>query len=78
MTYYFGIPSDYAHDMHGTTHMLAFERYGSRDVYESRYLPRECLTGAGLVQWTSQVSRNGQVPYKGSGGHDDQARPHAL
>jgi hypothetical protein len=35
MTYYFGIPFDYAHDLHGTTHMFAFERYGSKDVFQT-------------------------------------------
>jgi len=32
MSYYFGIPFDYAHDIHATTSMFAFERYSSKDV----------------------------------------------
>ena len=32
MTYYFGIPMDYADDFASTTSMLAFEIYGNRDV----------------------------------------------
>ena len=32
MTYYFGIPLDYAHDFSNMTSMLAFEVYGKREV----------------------------------------------
>ena len=32
MTYYFGIPMDYADDISGTTSMFAFEVYGKREV----------------------------------------------
>ena len=32
MTYYFGIPMEYADDFAATTSMLAFEVYGKRDV----------------------------------------------
>jgi hypothetical protein len=32
MTYYFGIPLDYAHDFSKTTSMFAFEVYGCREV----------------------------------------------
>ena len=32
MTYYFGIPMDYAHDFDQTTSMLAFEVYDRREV----------------------------------------------
>jgi len=32
LTYYFGIPFDYAHDISSTTLMFAFEGYGNRDV----------------------------------------------
>jgi hypothetical protein len=32
MSYYFGIPLDYADNHSGTTSMLAFEVYGTREV----------------------------------------------
>ncbi|KAK3704725.1 hypothetical protein LTR37_013699 [Vermiconidia calcicola] len=36
MTYYFGVPLDYAHDFAKTTSMFAFEVYGRReDLYET-------------------------------------------
>jgi hypothetical protein len=39
MTYYFGIPMDYADDVSGTTSMFAFEVYGKREVSDER---RQC------------------------------------
>ncbi|KAK5680758.1 hypothetical protein LTS10_006514 [Elasticomyces elasticus] len=37
MTYYFGIPLDYADDFPKTTSMLAFEVYGCREEYKDLY-----------------------------------------
>ncbi|KAK3638167.1 hypothetical protein LTR56_013196 [Elasticomyces elasticus] len=37
MTYYFGIPLDYADDFSKTTSMLAFEVYGCREEYKDLY-----------------------------------------
>jgi hypothetical protein len=43
LTYYFGIPLEYASDMSKTTHMLAFEAYAAReDLYEILFYRKGC------------------------------------
>ncbi|KAK3068653.1 hypothetical protein LTS18_000581, partial [Coniosporium uncinatum] len=65
MTYYFGIPMDYADDCPATTLMFAFEIYGKReDIYETHFhspamkqfltkIPPTMTTGLDLAHYES-------------------------
>jgi quinol monooxygenase YgiN len=63
MTYYFGVPVEYAHDMDRTPHMFAFEAYGKReDLYGTHFgseamaeflkrIPETMTTGLDLAHY---------------------------
>jgi len=42
-SYYFGVPIEYKENLSETSHMLAFEVYGTREVALSHYLPTTWL-----------------------------------
>ena len=55
MTYYFGIPMDYANNISGTTSMFAFEVYGKREV-SSRFTSLPFVFAPASLVQTSDIS----------------------
>lgn len=80
MSYYFGVPMEYADNISATTMMLAFEVYGKRDVrlHYQRLRLKLIYCTAGSVPDALHVSSHGKLLEEDSSHDDYRARLDAL